>query len=777
MLKFSYMEQEQIPIEVKYVSLEPTEAERLKVEKIINEQPGNWAETFAGLPTDLQERIRIDPEYCPTDAVLDASLQNHGYGLPPEVRSRMYEDFARFLSDCGIPQDAPDYPYTPLAKQFLDNRIETPMIISPVEPEEPPHPDTSSPAEPEIDIWGEAGEPAPESPPGITKPQELQRVEVIEQPEPVVPVGGLEAPTLLGEQSPFSPLETLTSNKFTQIVLIEYSPQQHLSPIGIRWVEEPKQGTLLVLKRVTPEGSSMLKSWEKDQLLQLNNLFSEGDSSRPVRIVGDGRDENNLPYLVLEYISPEFKKLAEYIRDQKTLSVVEVLQVTTGLCETLNKLHGAGLIRPPLSSDDIFFDPATNRIRLVSWNSVMPISEEEQDLANFAQDRTRLTAFVANLLRFRISAEERKMAMPIIQLLVDRFQQEGESNLPLQAEPTQELLNMLRDSSQKIMDELEAKERDFNIIQKKSRMSEEKEVVIPYDRDSNCFVKPDGERIPATSFVGRDGRIIRARLLKTQGVYGDVYFGRYDGEERDSVAVKMAKYWKKDSIGDKSLSSNEEFSREARALEQLQHAGSTHTLKVHNLHLGTGPADLPYFVMDLARGKYSSMLVYAGSNFREVYYLLRGEIVGRNVEELTALEITHQFVETVEASQKAGFHNRELGKEMFWDYERRHLTVIDWGGIEPTSETNQKIELQKAIALLRNLLRGDNSQIDFNLLLEEQAGGEVLAAITTPGALAIIRKALNPDENKSYASLAEFKADLEKQLAVLGGLGTPEPAR
>ncbi len=115
------------PVEVKYIPTEPTAVEKADVGQIVSEQQGSWQSTFAGLPENLQQRITGDPDYYPTDAVLDARLQNQGYDLPSEVRGQMYGDFVTFLESCGINPDDPDLPFSALAEQFLGRRIESPV--------------------------------------------------------------------------------------------------------------------------------------------------------------------------------------------------------------------------------------------------------------------------------------------------------------------------------------------------------------------------------------------------------------------------------------------------------------------------------------------------------------------------------------------------------------------------------------------------------------------------------------------------------------------------
>lgn len=406
------MDNELISVEVRYIPLDPTSAERLKVEEIIKEQPGNWQETFAGLPANLQERIKTDPDYCPTDAVLDASLQNHGYGFPPEVKVRMYEDFARFLSDCGIPQDAPNYPYTTLAEQFLDSRIESPMLISPVEPE--------------IDLYGEAGEPALESPPGIIKPQELQQVEVIEQPEPKPPSASVVEPAAGADQLkptieklripslPSREFNLLPEVKFFDLpdgrrielrgeithgsyadVYIGRYPGEETDTVVLK-IAKDQEGMRELRERFGSDVPNVERLWgmyrkEAETLNQLHELGYQFvprvhyyNPGRRV-LVSHGENESNFfddrPYIVMDLakglIIDRLLPLGEHINYRQAGEVMgsgideqTALEIVRQVTEDLDLTLRAGYNNTDIKgvAENIYWDPESNKVVITDWN-------------------------------------------------------------------------------------------------------------------------------------------------------------------------------------------------------------------------------------------------------------------------------------------------------------------------------------------------------------------------------------------------------------------------
>lgn len=309
---------------------------------------------------------------------------------------------------------------------------------------------------------------------------------------------------------------------------------------------------------------------------------------------------------------------------------------------------------------------------------------------------------------------------------------------------------------------------------------------------------PEEKREPKT-FILSDGRRVEAKLLTTAGAFAYIYTGRYEGESEDSVVIKVgaikeeeirsaarirgvkeAHVWTSQEI-------MEHFAKEAKILEDLRDKGSTHTPRVHDYHAGAEADftnDPPSIVMDLAKGFTIDFFIY-GEHLKLV---LAGETVGYALDERTALEIVSQMVETMDFTLQAGYYNGDtkmVAENFLWDGQSRKLMFIDWNSADVLSETNYNISwiysqyLTVARNTLRHLLTGG---MGWRKLVGSIARQEMPDAfdrladlkVYSPGTRDILKKAFAP--RNSYPDLASLKADLKKQLAVLG-VPAPEPAR
>lgn len=215
---------------------------------------------------------------------------------------------------------------------------------------------------------------------------------------------------------------------------------------------------------------------------------------------------------------------------------------------------------------------------------------------------------------------------------------------------------------------------------------------------------PELEGIPREGFQGRNGEPIEnVKLISTGGVYGDVFSCRYPGEQQSSVAIKVLKR------GQNTEPNRQLFRDEVKTLNDLTSAGSTHTPQVHKFHDDPSGLSSSYFVMDLAKGISLDNLA-----FETGFVTYEGSIDAgfiHHFDQQTALEITTQLLETLKNADQAGFSYldwKSFGGSLYWDMDRKRLTIIDWGGLtdRQTEETRQRSILQ-SLRLLYNLVTGE----------------------------------------------------------------------
>lgn len=177
--------------------------------------------------------------------------------------------------------------------------------------------------------------------------------------------------------------------------------------------------------------------------------------------------------------------------------------------------------------------------------------------------------------------------------------------------------------------------------------------------------------IPSALFYGREGEpIVNVQVLSGAGVFGMLYLGRYQGEQENTVVIKVAR-----------PEPNREAAVvfEAILLQDLIDHGATHVPMVHSFH---PEASSPYFTMDLATGDHP-------------WEVSLKEGLGGRSEEKTSLEIVSQLAETLLIAERTGYAYSDWksvigGANLFWDGQRQHLTLIDWGASRIIDEARRR---------------------------------------------------------------------------------------
>jgi len=252
-------------------------------------------------------------------------------------------------------------------------------------------------------------------------------------------------------------------------------------------------------------------------------------------------------------------------------------------------------------------------------------------------------------------------------------------------------------------------------------------------------------------FLGRENHPIINLKPIGQGTYSIVHFGQYERETRNSVAIKVATGYHPEyhPVGDEKV--REAFELENKVLRALEQNGSKHTPIVHNYHEGALPFDRPYIVMDLAQGKCLDDFTYVD--------------VERNVsrvDERTALEIARQLAETLEAAHRAGYAYADWKflSNLFWDPDRKHLTVVDWNGVRDLTEKERLMNVYKVSTVIRDLLGLTGSH---NLDKSDPKWSKLSSSTKD-----ILMKGQEAKGSETYTDLETLKTDLGDALAVLG---------
>lgn len=254
-------------------------------------------------------------------------------------------------------------------------------------------------------------------------------------------------------------------------------------------------------------------------------------------------------------------------------------------------------------------------------------------------------------------------------------------------------------------------------------------------------------------FIGREGRkVIADKLIATHGVYGNVWAGKYEGDEKYSVAVKVAHFDQCRKPEDYQRVGNN-FQLEADVLKKFQDEGwSIHTPSLHNFHQGSNWSDPPYIVMDLVRGFRANDI----TNYPErLEFKLNGKTVGHGLEESLALEITKQLIEAYYYSFLFTNYDRsEILKGALWDPEKRHLTVVDWNMTGKYKES----DLKTSLADVKSFLLGLLAQTYLNM---EDLVGQIIKDTVSPSTQVILERLSDPNANKYYQDLLALMHDIE----------------
>ena len=275
------------------------------------------------------------------------------------------------------------------------------------------------------------------------------------------------------------------------------------------------------------------------------------------------------------------------------------------------------------------------------------------------------------------------------------------------------------------------------------------------DSLSHC----NGEVYPVRVFIPEEGKELSAsngqqyRLTARLGGgrYSEVWKAEVIGQPGQSVAVKIM-------VPGLDDEARRLFVREAYVLKMLAQAQRTLGLSLDN-----GPLvpiveaiadnhDPPFFVESLAPGKPLDQILREQSlgktgGLSEADGLTIGEQLCR------VFQVLHEKLER----SYLDFQPRNV----FWDAETRHITVVDWNLLSPVGQADVTGDLDAVARLLYRLLVGES------LPSQGPHYGARWASLTS-GTQAVLTQALHGNPARRYSGMAAMRRDLAQQIAWWG---------
>jgi len=134
---------------------------------------------------------------------------------------------------------------------------------------------------------------------------------------------------------------------------------------------------------------------EKDTLIKLNGV----DDGRFIPKLLDFNTSGSQPYLVLELVSG--REINRWLNETGRFSEVEAIEVAIQLAQALSGVHWARLTNPDLQLQDLMWDRTAQRLRVIDWNVVEPLTEKGRQ-----QDLNKLARFLAQTLTWGTEANK-----------------------------------------------------------------------------------------------------------------------------------------------------------------------------------------------------------------------------------------------------------------------------------------------------------------------------------------------------------------------------------
>lgn len=226
-----------------------------------------------------------------------------------------------------------------------------------------------------------------------------------------------EATSLLGENSPLTDRGLDNMGQTGEVRFVRYDSSVSKGyPNGLgrlsrlpttpedlgekrgKWVVKPAMGSLLVLKKSHRDLRAQGQlAGERDALLFLQPHFTEESKARPARLLGYGittrdSEEGEVPYLILEYIDPEFNDLDSYLKTKGKLSELEAMRIACGIIDILAIAHQQGFLHNDLgNATNVYWKPSTGEVRIIDWANTVNIGGIGRKSPNsYGHDRVAL---------------------------------------------------------------------------------------------------------------------------------------------------------------------------------------------------------------------------------------------------------------------------------------------------------------------------------------------------------------------------------------------------
>lgn len=161
---------------------------------------------------------------------------------------------------------------------------------------------------------------------------------------------------------------------------------QNFPPAPGQWVQESRSGPVRIMQGWVTEGEKYaygipdVKSLSvlRAVLISGNRLFKQDDVARPPRIYGYGMAKSEgysyeRPYLVVESLDPNFKKLDQYLEERGgRLPENEAVEISMKLCKALAKFHDFRVVHGGIFEtydlENLLWNPQTKQLRIEGWD-------------------------------------------------------------------------------------------------------------------------------------------------------------------------------------------------------------------------------------------------------------------------------------------------------------------------------------------------------------------------------------------------------------------------
>lgn len=249
-----------------------------------------------------------------------------------------------------------------------------------------------------------------------------------------------ESPSLFDQRDPFVYLGPaggcgIGITGYTEYVL--YYPQENSMPFGLgKWIPQrqdletsypaiPGQWVIppdlpnnpsdvfmaVKMARKDPQARGQL-SFERAALLKMDPLFTTQDRHRPIKLLGYGVEGEGNPYLVEEYVNPQFEPLADrLLKNGGVLGQREALHIILGICSILDKVHSVDIIHNDIIIQNIFWSPPLISTRLIDWGNS---SDQQLPLTrggtSYGHDRKKLGELLFRCLTGQAIDESKSIA-------------------------------------------------------------------------------------------------------------------------------------------------------------------------------------------------------------------------------------------------------------------------------------------------------------------------------------------------------------------------------